>query len=80
MYGVKIKERNTEPTFDTWHLFAVGFVKERELTGHWVKHLDKIWEKQDDFHFMIGQMTTTADALSSLNMRTTQEGYCGTLV
>lgn len=68
------------PTFDTWHLFAPRLVKECELTGDWVEHLDKIGQKQDDLHFMIGQVTTTADALSPLNMRATQQRHRRTLV
>lgn len=68
------------PTFDTWHLFATSLVKECELTGDWVQHLNKIWQKQDDLHFMIGQVTTTANALSSLNVWATEQSHCGTLV
>lgn len=68
------------PTFHAWHLFATSLVEECELAGDWVEHLDKVWQKQDDLHFMIGQVTTTADALSTLNMRATQQSHCGTLV
>lgn len=67
-------------TFDTWHLFATGLVEEGDLAGDAVEHLDKIGQKHDDLHFMIGQVTTTADALGSLNMRATQQSHCGTLV
>ena len=67
-------------TFDTWHLFAPRFVKECELAGDRVKHLDEIGQEQDDLHFMIGQVTTTADALSALNMRARQQSHRGTLV
>lgn len=68
------------PTFDTGHLLATSFVEEGELAGDWVEHLNKIGQKQDDLHFVIGQVTATADALSPLNMMPTQESNCGTLV
>lgn len=67
-------------TLDSWHLFAPSFVKQCELAGDRVKHLNKIGQKQDDLHFMIGQVTTTADALRALNMRATQQSHRGTLV
>lgn len=67
-------------TFDTWHLFATSLAEECELTGDRVKHLDKIGQKQNDFNFVIGQVTTTADALSTLNMGATQQSNCRTLV
>lgn len=60
------------PTFDAWHLFTTSLIEERELTGDWVEHLNKIGQEQDDLHFMVGQVTTTADTLSSLNMGATQ--------
>lgn len=67
-------------TFDARHLFAARFAKQCELVGDGVEHLDKIGEEEDDFNFMIGQVATAADALSSLNMGATQQRNCGMLV
>lgn len=74
-----IRQRNVV-TFDARHLFAARFAEQRELVGDRVEHLDKIGEEEDDFHFMIGQVATAADALSSLNMGATQQRNCGMLV
>lgn len=59
-------------TFDTRHLFATSLAEQRELTGDRVKHLDKVGQKQNYFHFVVGQVTTTADALCSLNVGAAQ--------
>ena len=70
----------TSNTFDTGHLLALRFAKERELAGNRVQHLDKVGQKEDDLHLMVGQVTATADALGSLHMRATQQGHSGPLV
>lgn len=67
-------------TFDARHLFAARFAKQCELVGDRVEHLDKIGEEEDDLNFMISQVPTAADALSSLNMGATQQCNCGMLV
>lgn len=73
-------QRQNAVTFDTRHLFATRFAEQCELAGDRVEHLDKVGEEEDDLHFMIGQVTTAADALSPLNMGATQQGNRGMLV
>lgn len=80
MEGERSIKPQNKPTFDTGHLFATSFVEEGDLAGHGVMHFDKVWQKQDDLHFVIGQVATAADALSSLNMRATQQCHRGMLV
>lgn len=58
-------------TFNIWHLFASSLSEECDFIGDRIKHFDKIGKKKDDLHFVIGQVTTTTDALSSLDMRAT---------
>lgn len=67
-------------TFDAGHLLAVGSAVEVDLTGDRLLHLDKIGQEQDDLHFVVGQVSTTADALGSLDVWPTQEDHSGPLV
>lgn len=69
-----------KPTFDAGHLFATRFAEQCELACHRVEHLDKVGQKQYDLHLMVGQVATTTDALSALNMRSTQQRHCGVLM
>lgn len=64
-----------KPTFDAGHLFATGLVEERQLARHRIEHLDKVRQKEDDLHFVVGQVTTAADALRALNMGSTQQRH-----
>lgn len=67
-------------TFHIRNQFASRLHKKCKLTGDGLQHLDKIWQEKDDLHFMVGQVTATADALSALDMWSTQQGYCGPLM
>lgn len=67
-------------TFDAGHLLATGPAVEVDFTGDRLLHLYKVGQEQDDLNFMVGQVSTTADALSSLNMGSTQKDHSGPLV
>lgn len=67
-------------TFDTGHLLATGPAVEADLTGDRFVHLDKIGQEQNNFHFVIGQVSTAADALGSLEMGPTKQNHGGPLV
>lgn len=67
-------------TFDAGHLLATGPTVQVDLTGDQLLHLDKVGQEQDDLHFVVGQVSSTADALSSLNMGPTQKDHSGPLM
>ena len=67
-------------TFDAGHLLAAGPAVELHLTGDRLLHLDKVGQEQDDLHFVVGQVSTTADALGSLDVWSTQNDHSGPLV
>lgn len=61
-------------------MLATGSAVEVDLTGDRFLHLDKIRQEEDDLHFVVGQVSTTADALGSLEVGPTQENHSGPLV
>lgn len=67
-------------TFDTVHLLPTGPAEEVELTAYRPLHFEKAGQEQDDFHFVVGQVPSTADALGTLSVRPTQEDHRGPLV
>lgn len=67
-------------TFHIRNQLASRLPKEGKLTGDGLQHLDEVWQEKDHFHFMVGQVPATADALSALDMWSTQQGHCGPLM
>lgn len=67
-------------TFDIGHLLAAGSAVEVDLTGDGLLHFEKVGQEQDDLHFVVGQVPTTADALGSLDVWPTQKDHSGPLV
>lgn len=67
-------------TFDAGHLLAACPAVELDLAGDRLLHLDKIGQEQDDLHFAVGQVSSAADALGSLDVWPTQEDHSGPLV
>lgn len=67
-------------TFHTGHLLATRPAEEADLTRHGLLHLDEVGQEQKDLHFMVGQVSTTADALGSLDMGPAQKDHSGSLV
>lgn len=67
-------------TFDAGHLLDTGPAVEVDLTGDWVLHLDKVGQEQDDLYFMVGQVSTAADALGPLDVGPTQKDHSRPLV
>lgn len=61
-------------------MFPVGPDIEVELIGDLLLHFDKVGQEQDDFHLVVGQVSSAADALSPLDVRPTQENHSGPLV
>lgn len=59
-------------TFHITNQFAPGLAEEGQLTCNGLQHLDKVRQEKNDLYFVIGQVASAADALSSLDMRSTQ--------
>lgn len=68
------------PTLDAVHLPATGLAVEVELAADWRLHFQKVWQEQDHFHVVVGQVSSTADALGSLEVRPTQQHHRRPLV
>lgn len=75
-----LKLPSVRPTFDAGHLLAAGPAVEVDLTGDWLLHFQKVWQEQDDLHFMVGQVSAAADALRSLDVWPAQKHHSGPLV
>lgn len=67
-------------TFDAGHLLAAGPAVEVDLTCDRLLHFEKVGQEQEDLHFMVGQVSTAADALGSLDVWPTQKDHSGPLV
>lgn len=61
-------------------MLALGLAEERQLVGDGLQHLDKVGQEEDDLDVMVGEVPSTADALSPLHMGPTQQGHCRPLV
>ena len=67
-------------TTDAGHLHATRPAVEADLAGDRLVHLDKARQEQDNLHFMVGQVSTTADALGPLIVGPTKKDDYGLLV
>lgn len=61
-------------------MFSAGPYIEVELVGDLLLHFDKVGQEQKDLHLVVGQVSATADALSPLDVRPTQQNHNGPLV
>lgn len=67
-------------TFEARDLLALGLAEERQLIGDRFQHLDKVGQEEDDLNIVVGEVPSTADTLSALDMRPTEQGNCRPLV